>query len=53
VCSHYKNAAEGALVRDYLSYAAGPGQAVGASLGFAPLPKSLDTKALASINSIS
>lgn len=53
VCSKYKNAGEGTLVRNYLAYAAGPGQAVGTSLGFAPLPSSLDSKSLASINSIS
>jgi phosphate transport system substrate-binding protein len=53
VCSTYKNAAEGALVKNYLTYAAGAGQSEATALGFAPLPKSLDTKALASVASIS
>jgi phosphate transport system substrate-binding protein len=53
VCSKYKNAGEGALVKGYLTYAAGSGQSIASSLGFAPLPKALDTKALASIASIS
>jgi phosphate transport system substrate-binding protein len=53
VCSKYSNSAEGALVKDYLTYAAGAGQAKSASLGFAPLPASLDRKVLASIATIS
>jgi phosphate ABC transporter phosphate-binding protein len=53
VCSKYKNAAQGALVKGYLTYAAGSGQSIANSLGFAPLPKALDTKALASIATIS
>jgi len=52
VCSTYKDAGLGTLVRKYLTYAAGPGQDVGTSLGFAPLPKSLDNKVLASIATI-
>jgi phosphate transport system substrate-binding protein len=53
VCSTYKNAGVGALVKKYLTYAAGPGQAEGPGLGFAPLPTGLDTKVKASIASIS
>ncbi|MGN6472800.1 MAG: substrate-binding domain-containing protein, partial [Mycobacteriales bacterium] len=53
VCSTYKNSGEGALVKNYLTYAAGPGQAEGPALGFAPLPKKLDAKVKASIASIS
>jgi phosphate transport system substrate-binding protein len=53
VCSKYKNAGEGALVNKYLTYAAGPGQSEGPALGFAPLPSSLDKKALSSIATIS
>ncbi|MGN6474037.1 MAG: phosphate ABC transporter substrate-binding protein PstS [Mycobacteriales bacterium] len=53
VCSTYKNAGEGALVKNYLTYAAGAGQAEGPAIGFAPLPKSLDAKVKASIATIS
>lgn len=53
VCSKYKDAGEGALVKGYLTYAAGAGQSKAASLGFAPLPKALDTKVKNSVASIS
>jgi phosphate transport system substrate-binding protein len=53
VCSKYKNAAQGTLVKDYLTYAAGPGQAQANSLGFAPLPTALDSKVKSSVASIS
>jgi phosphate transport system substrate-binding protein len=53
VCSKYKNAAEGTLVKNYLTYAAGSGQAVASTLGFAPLPTALDTKVKNSVASIS
>ncbi|HWC35342.1 MAG TPA: phosphate ABC transporter substrate-binding protein PstS [Mycobacteriales bacterium] len=53
VCSKYKNAGEGTLVKNYLAYAAGAGQAEGPALGFAPLPKGLDAKVKASIATIS
>lgn len=52
VCSTYKSAGEGALVKNYLTYAAGPGQAEAPALGFAQLPSALDTKVKASIASI-
>ncbi|HVV77011.1 MAG TPA: phosphate ABC transporter substrate-binding protein PstS [Mycobacteriales bacterium] len=53
VCSTYKNAGVGALVKSYLTYAAGDGQSEGPALGFAPLPKGLDRKVMASVASIS
>jgi phosphate transport system substrate-binding protein len=53
VCSKYKNSGEGALVKGYLTYAAGAGQSEASALGFAPLPKALDTKTLSSVASIS
>jgi phosphate transport system substrate-binding protein len=53
VCSKYNNAAEGALVKDYLTYAAGDGQSEADALGFAPLPASLDQQVLTSIATIS
>lgn len=53
VCSKYKNASEGALVKSFLSYAAGAGQSQATSLGFAPLASSLDSKVKSSIASIS
>jgi phosphate transport system substrate-binding protein len=53
VCSKYKNAGEGTLVKNYLAYAAGAGQSEGPALGFAPLPTALDSKVKASIASIS
>jgi phosphate transport system substrate-binding protein len=52
VCSKYKNTGEGTLVRNYLTYAAGPGQAIAPSLGYAPLPKPLDAKVKSSLSSI-
>jgi phosphate transport system substrate-binding protein len=53
VCSKYKNSGEGALVKNYLTYAVGAGQSEAAPLGFAPLPSSLDSKAQSSVASIS
>jgi phosphate transport system substrate-binding protein len=53
VCSKYKDAATGAAVKKYLQYAAGDGQSEADALGFAPLPQQLDSKVLASINTIS
>jgi phosphate transport system substrate-binding protein len=53
VCSKYKDAAKGSLVKAYLSYAITKGQAAAAGLGFAPLPSDLATKAEASISAIS
>ena len=53
VCSRYTDADQGSLVRDYLTYAAGDGQAEADALWFAPLPSALDQKVLASIATIS
>lgn len=53
VCSKYSNAAEGRLIKDFLTYAAGDGQAEADALGFAPLPSTLDQQVLSSIATIS
>jgi phosphate transport system substrate-binding protein len=52
-CSKYKDAAKGSLVKAYLFYAVTKGQAAADSLGYAPLPADLATKAEASITAIS
>jgi phosphate transport system substrate-binding protein len=53
VCTKYKDAATGAAVKKFLTYAAGDGQNEADALGFAPLPTDLDNKVKASINTIS
>src|SRR5450432_742545 len=53
VCSKYKDAAKGSLVKSYLGYAVTTGQAAADGLGFAPLPGDVAAKALASITAIS
>ena len=53
VCSKYKDAAIGALVKSFLSYTAGPGQAGLADLAYAPLPSEIATKVQAAVASIS
>jgi phosphate transport system substrate-binding protein len=53
VCSKYKDAAKGSLVKSYLGYAVTTGQAAADGLGFSPLPSDLAAKALASITAIS
>jgi phosphate transport system substrate-binding protein len=53
VCSKYSDSATGAAVKKYLGYAAGQGQQEANALGFAPLPASLNSKVVASINTIS
>jgi phosphate transport system substrate-binding protein len=53
VCSKYKDAAKGSLVKSFLSYAVGKGQAAADGLGFAPLPSDLASKAAASVAAIS
>jgi phosphate transport system substrate-binding protein len=53
VCSKYKDAAKGALVKAYLSYAVTGGQAAADSLGFAPLPAELVAKDQASLAAVS
>jgi phosphate transport system substrate-binding protein len=53
VCSHYKDAKKGTLVKDYLAYAAGDGQSQADQLGFAPLPSTLAAKDKTAIAAIS
>jgi phosphate transport system substrate-binding protein len=53
VCSNYKDAGVGALVKSFLTYAAGAGQSEGPALGFAALPTSLDKQVKTSIATIS
>jgi phosphate transport system substrate-binding protein len=53
VCSKYKDAAKGGLVKSFLGYAVTTGQAAADGLGFAPLPSDLAAKALASVSAIS
>jgi phosphate transport system substrate-binding protein len=53
VCSKYKDAAKGGLVKSYLGYAVTTGQTAADGLGFAPLPSDLAAKALASVSAIS
>ena len=53
VCSKYKDAAKGKLVKAYLTYAVTDGQAQADQLGFAPLPSSLADKAKTSLAAIS
>jgi phosphate transport system substrate-binding protein len=53
VCTQYKDATKGTLVKAYFDYALGTGQDSADSLGFAPLPSELDTKSTQSIDSVS
>lgn len=53
VCSKYRDPAKGALIKDYLTYAAGSGQQQADALGFAPLPSDLQSKVEASVATIS
>ena len=52
VCQKDSNASKGTLLKSYLTYAVGSGQGVADSLGFAPLPASIGTKAQASVQSL-
>ena len=52
VCSHYSDAAKGALIKAFLTYAVGTGQQSADSLGFAPLPAGLVSKDQAAISSL-
>ncbi|MGH8862816.1 MAG: phosphate ABC transporter substrate-binding protein PstS [Jatrophihabitantaceae bacterium] len=51
VCSAYSDAAQGKLVKSFLSYTAGDGQSLLPQLGYAPLPAELQTKVQAAIAS--
>jgi phosphate transport system substrate-binding protein len=53
VCTKYKDAAKGALVKGFLSYTSGAGQAGLPDLGYAPLPASILSKVQASVAAIS
>ena len=52
-CTKYSNAATGALVKSFLTYTSGPGQASLKQLGYAPLPANILTKVQASVAAIS
>lgn len=52
VCSHYSDAAKGAVIKAFLTYAVGAGQQQADALGFAPLPATLVTKDQATISSL-
>ena len=53
VCAKYSDAAKGSLVKSFLTYTAGPGQAGLKDLGYAPLPADIDAKVQASVAKIS
>jgi len=53
VCEKYSDAAKGSLVKSFLTYTAGPGQAGLKDLGYAPLPADIDAKVQASVAKIS
>lgn len=53
VCSKYSDANVGKLVKSFLTYTSGPGQASLKQLGYAPLPSSIQTQVQAAIASIS
>ncbi len=53
VCSKYQDAAKGTLVKSFLTYTSGTGQAGLPDLGYAPLPASILAKVKSSIAAIS
>ena len=53
VCAKYSDASVGKLVKSFLTYTAGAGQAGLADLGYAPLPSDIDAKVQASVAKIS
>ena len=53
VCSHYSDAAKGALIKAFLTYAVAAGQQQADALGFAPLPAALVAKAQSTIAALS
>lgn len=53
VCSHYSDAAKGALIKAFLAYAVAAGQGQADALGFAPLPAGLVSKDQATIGALS
>jgi phosphate transport system substrate-binding protein len=52
VFSKQKDPAKGKLLKDYLAYAVGPGQAAAPGLYYAPLPTDLQTKDKAAVDAI-
>ena len=50
--SKQKDAAKGKLLKDFLTYAVGPGQAAADGLYYAPLPSDLQTKDKAAVDAI-
>ena len=53
VCSKYSDPKIGALVKSFLTYTAGDGQAALQDLGYAPLPAEIQTKVQAAVATIS
>jgi len=53
VCSKYADPAKGSLVKSFLTYTAGVGQAALPDLGYAPLPKEIQTQVQTAIAAIS
>ncbi|MCW2522724.1 MAG: phosphate transporter substrate-binding protein PstS [Frankiales bacterium] len=53
VCSKYSDPAIGALVKSFLTYTSGPGQASLTDLGYAPLPAPIQTQVQSAIAAIS
>jgi phosphate transport system substrate-binding protein len=53
VYQHQANANDAAMLKAYLSYLLGPGQSLLTSLGYAPLPSSIDSAAKAQLSKIS
>jgi phosphate transport system substrate-binding protein len=52
-CSKYSDTAKGSLVKSFLTYASGGGQDSLKDLGYAPLPKEIQTKVQAAVAAIS
>jgi phosphate transport system substrate-binding protein len=52
-CEKYANASAGSLVKSFLTYTSGAGQAGLKDLGYAPLPSDIDAKVRASVAKIS
>ncbi|HEV2888420.1 MAG TPA: substrate-binding domain-containing protein, partial [Jatrophihabitans sp.] len=53
VCSQYSDPEIGSLVKSFLTYTAGDGQAALPDLGYAPLPAEIQTKVQAAVATIS
>jgi phosphate transport system substrate-binding protein len=52
-CSKYSDASIGSLVKSFLTYTSGPGQASLADLGYAPLPSAIQTQVQTAVAAIS